>query len=170
VGQGARGDERVGAYQDVVFDDPAIHAVIEDCGGWPKVCRTELKELSYLQHRFCESAQGVHRPAARSTIRAGSMGDRSPDSEYDGLPELNFPAFHQAAATLRAAGYDAVNPAEINGDPKAKWEDCMRQDIAQLVTCQGIVLLPGWEKSRGATIEARLAADLGIHRMETPDV
>ena len=29
----------VGAYSDVIFDDPAIHAVIEDLGGWPKVCR-----------------------------------------------------------------------------------------------------------------------------------
>ena len=27
----------VGAYSDVVFDDPAIHAAIEDCGGWVKI-------------------------------------------------------------------------------------------------------------------------------------
>ncbi len=46
---------RVGAYQDVVFDDPAIHAVIEDLGGWVKFCRSETKDLSYLQHRFGES-------------------------------------------------------------------------------------------------------------------
>ncbi|MHB1701197.1 MAG: DUF6475 domain-containing protein [Acidobacteriaceae bacterium] len=46
---------RVGAYADVVFDDAAIHAAIEDQGGWPKVCRTEVDELGYLQHRFCES-------------------------------------------------------------------------------------------------------------------
>lgn len=45
----------VGAYADVVFDDPAIHATIEDLGGWVKFCRTETKELSYLQHRFTES-------------------------------------------------------------------------------------------------------------------
>lgn len=77
----------VGAYQDVVFDDPAIHAAVEDCGGWPKMCRTELKELSYLQHRFCESHKAY---TARGTFdyprRLG--GDRSPDSEYEkkGLP------------------------------------------------------------------------------------
>lgn len=45
----------IGAYTDVVFDDPAIHAAIEDLGGWVKFCRTETKELSYLQHRFTES-------------------------------------------------------------------------------------------------------------------
>ena len=43
---------RVGAYTDVVFDDPAIHAAIEDMGGWPKFCRGDVKDLSYLQHRF----------------------------------------------------------------------------------------------------------------------
>lgn len=81
-----------------------------------------------------------------------------------GLPALNFPAFHAAAAKLRADGYEVVNPAEINSDPNAGWNACMRQDIAQLVTCDEIALLPGWERSRGATIEARLAADLGMRR------
>lgn len=45
----------VGAYQSAVFDDPAIHATIEDLGGWPKVCRTPAKEIGYVQHRFCET-------------------------------------------------------------------------------------------------------------------
>lgn len=72
----------VGAYTDVVFDDPAIHAVIEDLGGWPKVCRTELKELSYLQHRFTESYRAY---AGRGTFDYPKRlaGDRSPDSEYE---------------------------------------------------------------------------------------
>lgn len=42
----------VGAWQDVCFDDPAIHAAIVDIGGWQKVCRTGYDEQSYLQHRF----------------------------------------------------------------------------------------------------------------------
>lgn len=46
--------QRVGAWADVVFDDPAIHAAVEDLGGWPKLCRTPSDELSYTQHRFCE--------------------------------------------------------------------------------------------------------------------
>ena len=28
-----------------------------------------------------------------------------------GLPAFNFPAFHEAAADLRACGFDVVNPA-----------------------------------------------------------
>lgn len=72
----------VGAYTDVVFDDPAIHAAVDDCGGWPKMCRTELKELSYLQHRFCEAHKAyTGRGAFDYPRRLG--GDRSPDSEYE---------------------------------------------------------------------------------------
>jgi hypothetical protein len=46
---------RIGAYQSVAFDDPAIHAAIEDVGGWMAVCRTEAHELPHLQRRFCDS-------------------------------------------------------------------------------------------------------------------
>jgi hypothetical protein len=77
----------VGAYQDVVFDDPAIHAVIEDLGGWPKVCRSEVKELGYLQHRFCE-AHRAYTGRGGFTFPYRLTGDRSPDSDYAkrGLP------------------------------------------------------------------------------------
>lgn len=77
----------VGAYTDVVFDDPAIHAAVEDLGGWPKVCRTDIEELSYLQHRF----QLSHRAYTDSGLfeyQRRLAGDRSPDYEYTsrGLP------------------------------------------------------------------------------------
>lgn len=73
--------QRVGAYSDVVFDDPAIHAVIQDLGGWSKVCRTETKELSYLQHRFCESHRAYTEREVFDYPRLLS-GDRSPDDHY----------------------------------------------------------------------------------------
>lgn len=77
----------VGGYSDVVFDDPAIHAVIEDLGGWPKVCRTDLEELSYLQHRFCE-AHRAYTGRGHFEYQRRLAGDRSPDFEYTsrGLP------------------------------------------------------------------------------------
>ncbi|MGE5452448.1 MAG: DUF6475 domain-containing protein [Acidobacteriota bacterium] len=55
--------QRVGAYQSVAFDDPIIHAVIEDLGGWMKLCRSDMSELSFSEHRFCESYRAyVGRP------------------------------------------------------------------------------------------------------------
>ena len=79
-----------------------------------------------------------------------------------GHPDLNFPAFHAKAAELRALGFDVVNPAEINIPHPGTWLDAMRADLAQLVTCDGIHLLPGWERSRGATLEHHVAQALGL--------
>ena len=83
-----------------------------------------------------------------------------------GLPELNFPAFHKAAAELRAMGYEVVNPAELNPDGATPWAQCMRNDIKALCDCCTVALLPGWEDSRGANIEARLALNLGMRVVE----
>lgn len=79
-----------------------------------------------------------------------------------GLPELNFPAFHAAAAKLRAKGYEVVNPAEVNPDPNMRWVDAMRADIPELCKCEAIAMLPGWQKSRGARLEAHIANELGL--------
>jgi Domain of unknown function (DUF6475) len=77
----------VGAYTDVVFDDPAIHCAIEDMGGWPKFCRTETKDLSYAMHLFCEQYKAY---VGRGKFDYPKMlrGDRSADAEYEkkGLP------------------------------------------------------------------------------------
>lgn len=71
----------VGAYSDVVFDDPAIHAAIADLGGWQKMCRSSMDELSYLQHRFSESYRAY---AGRGEFDYPKVliGDRSPDEMY----------------------------------------------------------------------------------------
>lgn len=77
----------VGAYSDVVFDDPAIHAAIEDCGGWVKICRSQTEELSYLQHRFCQSHK-AYTGRGQFDYQRLLVGDRSPDHDYAarGLP------------------------------------------------------------------------------------
>lgn len=102
--------QRVGAYSDVVFDDPAVHAVIEDLGGWPKLCRTDMKDLGYVQHRFQESHRAyTGRGGFDYPRRLG--GDRSPDSEYErrGIP-LPRPALIGDAERAKAV-YRAGNLA-----------------------------------------------------------
>ena len=79
-----------------------------------------------------------------------------------GLPDLNFPAFHAAAAALRAKGIDVVNPAELNADNQGDWASCMKADIKALCDCTALALLPGWEDSSGAHLEMHLAHRLGM--------
>jgi hypothetical protein len=80
-GKALEAAQRVGAYSDVVFDDPVIHAAIEDLGGWPKFCRVETKDLSYLQHRFCESYRAYSERGSFEYPRR-LCGDRSSDDVY----------------------------------------------------------------------------------------
>ena len=79
---------RVGAYSDVVFDDPAIHAALEDLGGWGKFCRAETAELSYLQHRFGQSYQAYAGRHEGFAYPRSLRGERSADEVYTrrGLP------------------------------------------------------------------------------------
>lgn len=79
-----------------------------------------------------------------------------------GIPDLNFPLFHSEAARLRAIGFEIINPAEINLDPHANWGDCMRADIPQLLTCEGIAMLPNWHNSKGARLEWHIAVSLDM--------
>jgi hypothetical protein len=93
-----------------------------------------------------------------------------------GHPDLNFPAFHAAAVEYRRRGAFVINPAEMNGGDAeiaatakltaeqyhAHWVKCMKKDINALMTCDGIVMLSGWQKSRGAKLEHHIARNLGL--------
>lgn len=79
-----------------------------------------------------------------------------------GFDDFNKPAFHLEAKRLRDLGYEVVNPAEINEGFDGEWNLCMKRDVEKLVWCDGIALMPGWDRSRGASIECKLAVDLGL--------
>nr|WP_031942667.1 DUF4406 domain-containing protein [Sulfobacillus thermotolerans]AEP14300.1 putative bacteriophage-related protein [Sulfobacillus thermotolerans] len=78
-----------------------------------------------------------------------------------GLPDYNRAAFHAAAARIRAAGHEVLNPAELC-PPGISWEEAMAIDLAALDTAEGVITLPGWERSRGARIEVQRARQQGL--------
>lgn len=79
-----------------------------------------------------------------------------------GLPEYNYPAFNAAAAELRELGYHVENPAENDPPPCGSWEGYMRMSLRQMLTCELVAVLPGWENSRGAYLEVKTARQLSI--------
>ena len=86
-----------------------------------------------------------------------------------GLPFLNYPAFHLAAMRLRDSGYIVLNPSELESffGPNGQIHDLIRRDVHVIVNelkppIDGIVLLPGWEKSVGARAEKHLAEWCGL--------
>lgn len=71
----------VGAYRHVAFDDPIIHAAVQDMGGWPKLCRWPTDELSYAQTQFAKTYAALAERGIEGYPRV-LQGDCSPDSEY----------------------------------------------------------------------------------------
>jgi hypothetical protein len=101
-----------------------------------------------------------------------------------GIPQFNIPAFDAYAADLRLAGYDVVSPAELD-DPETRaaalaspdgapgtgstngetWGDFLSRDVKLIADggIEGVVLMPRWERSRGARLETYVAhAMLGL--------
>ena len=102
-----------------------------------------------------------------------------------GLPEFNFPAFHRYAAQLRAEGHTVFSPAEKDIE-RAGGVDISRGNatgsLAQLEKqhgfsarvaiaddldficrhAEGIAMMPGWQNSKGATLEHLAAQFCGI--------
>lgn len=105
-----------------------------------------------------------------------------------GIYLFNFPAFDAAKHRLVMQGYSVVSPADIdraNGfdplkDLSDDWdwniipeyagtrEDIIKRDIDELLTCNAIFLLPGWENSTGARAEMSLARWAGMQVMLDP--
>jgi hypothetical protein len=83
------------------------------------------------------------------------------------MPQLNHPAFFEAEETLKKRGHNVINPArmdqELGLDPHnsqmdSKFiEDCARRDVDAVFECDELVLLPNWEKSKGAKAEIAVA-------------
>lgn len=86
-----------------------------------------------------------------------------------GLPEFNKPAFFAAEDALRAAGFDVINPARNGLPDSAEWHEHMRADIKMLMDCDGVALLPGWERSNGARLEEHIGCRLHFQNRPLAD-
>lgn len=97
-----------------------------------------------------------------------------------GIDHYNFPAFHAAARALEQRGYVVKNPAaketkkgtDLPDKDKLPREwggtrddvtpgDIRRYDFRMIDDSDAVVLMPGWESSNGALMEAMYAQTTG---------
>lgn len=99
-----------------------------------------------------------------------------------GLPQFNFPAFDAAARHLREQGYEVISPTELDSPEHRAaalassdgriddyknatgetWADLLARDVKVIAEggVEAILVLPGWERSRGARLETFVGAAL----------
>lgn len=110
---------------------------------------------------MCEKNEQICARHGRTIYLSGPMA---------GLPQSNYPLFHTVTAALRGAGHTVYNPAEFPHDgphetfPLRKAFAAYSKFICE--SADAIVLLPGWENSRGAKAELALANCCGINVIE----
>jgi len=89
-----------------------------------------------------------------------------------GYDLLNFAAFDDAADCLRIRGYHVISPVDMDRadgfnvyfdteDADKRREFAVR-DVTAIARCDGVALLPGWQKSQGAAFEKAVAEFIGI--------
>lgn len=105
-----------------------------------------------------------------------------------GIPKFNFPEFDAAADFFRAQGFIVVNPADlsrragvnINALPDDyDWKDysvlgidyetLLNASVQSLSDCDMIYMLRGWESSRGAKEERRVAQEMRLDIQYQPE-
>jgi hypothetical protein len=68
--------------------------------------------------------------------------------------------FYKAETALQHRGYDVINPCRC--EPQNTWANYMKIHIPSVCRSNFLVMLPFWEKSRGALLEAFIANQLSI--------
>lgn len=80
--------------------------------------------------------------------------------------------FDKAESLLQEQGHTTMNPAIL--PPGFEHHEYMQICFSMVDVCEGIVLLPGWEWSKGARMEHRKALEdkkkIGFHYPETKNI
>lgn len=85
-----------------------------------------------------------------------------------GIEDNNKEGFARYAKYLRERGIEVFSPSEydieLDGEVNLKrpFKEYMARDLPKVLECDGVYLMPGWEHSVGACLEALVAAQCGL--------
>jgi hypothetical protein len=94
-----------------------------------------------------------------------------------GIDQFNFPSFDRNARFLAEQGWDPISPADLDrqaghdpNDPEwasreftaDDYHAAMVRDYKALTECSAIAFIPGWERSKGASLERAFAGRLKL--------
>lgn len=109
--------------------------------------------IAGFRPHLCGERRG-HYCTAAAKPTAGFIPDVGRE-QMTGLPDQGRRLFHQAEDVLRELGWQVLNPAILpDGLPDDRY---MPICLAMLSAADTVMLLPGWETSRGARLEAQYA-------------
>jgi hypothetical protein len=136
---------------------------------------TEDADLAHAQARHLADTVPDGGKVIPVTVVPGIIPARQPGQvrlyvagPMTGHEEWNFPAFREATARLRHAGFDVVSPHELDEvtgfdstAPVAEFTPehhraALRRDVLAVLDVDGIAVLDGWEVSSGARAEVAL--------------
>ena len=78
-----------------------------------------------------------------------------------GIPGFNVQAFNRAESVLSEFGHICFNPANKPMEGWT-WNDYMKRDIKALMDCDVVILIEGWESSKGSVLEGFIASEVGM--------
>lgn len=107
----------VGGWLDVVFDDPLIHAVVADMGGWVNLCGISDEELPFRAKEF------------ENRYRAYSRAKEAPSF---------VPVLTGRANTYNAAHGQPLDAPRLVGDPE-KCEAIMAADCVPAIGAPAVL-------------------------------
>ncbi len=63
-----------GGYRSVVFDDPLVHLVLDEMGGWVRLCEVGSdKDLEFQRNLFCKRYEATNRAESYPAVLRGVL-------------------------------------------------------------------------------------------------
>lgn len=85
--------KRVGTYSSVVFDDPIIHRVVDDMGGWCSFGTKTEKELPFVQNEFVSRYRAFRSKPELPTHSKKLVGIIEAENAKEGFEVKQIPVF-----------------------------------------------------------------------------